>query len=204
MIKDDIDIFRGNSIFVKGVVDIKDLPSEQLPHIAFWGRSNAGKSSLLNGILFRKKLVKSSKTPGKTREINFFKLSDKIFFIDLPGYGYARVSKVQKYKWSQYVLDYLLYSTNLKRLFLLIDAKVGIKDLDIDRMNFLDKSGILYQIIITKIDRISQEQLDVLVQNIQISITDVRPACYPKLLFSSVKEKIGLLDIRQQILDCIL
>lgn len=179
-------LFTQSCNFIAGFVNYQHMPQDNLPHFAFWGRSNCGKSSLMNKLVNRKKLVKTSKTPGKTTEMNLFILAQCLYLVDLPGYGYAKISQKQKLRLSEYITNYLLYTQNLKRLFILIDAKVGLKEIDLMIMDFLDYYGKLYQIVITKSDRIKNNTLEQLLITIQ-NLTQTRPACYPQYLVTSAK-----------------
>src|SRR5690242_20212726 len=155
------DIARGEALckapctFVKGVVRIDDLPRDGRPEIAFAGRSNVGKSSLINALTGRTSLARVSDTPGRTRELNFFALGkDGAFFlVDMPGYGYARAAKAQVKGWTRLIGDYLKGRRELKRVFLLIDARHGIKPNDKETMKLLDEAAVSYQVVLTKADK---------------------------------------------------
>jgi GTP-binding protein len=170
-----------------------------MPEIAFWGRSNVGKSSLINSLLNRKKLVKVSNTPGRTREINFFNLNEELYVVDLPGYGYARISQNKRALWNQVVVDYLIKGARLRRIYLLIDARVGFKEIDFEIMDFLNDIGKSYQIVFTKIDKSGVKNL----QNLKEQATELakkNPACFPEVLCSSSKDKQGIKDLQNSII----
>ncbi len=199
-LENDLNIFNHNISFVMGVTDMKYAPDVGYPEIGFWGRSNVGKSSLINAIFNRKKLVKVSNTPGRTREVNYFNLADRLHFVDLPGYGYAKVAKHTKALWSDLVVDYVKSSKNLRRIYLLIDSRVGLKKIDLEIMSFLNHYGRSYQIIITKTDKVKASELDIVAKNIAIEIA-LNPACYPHFICTSSKNKIGIDEIKVSILN---
>ncbi len=147
------------SEFITSATKKEDYPIEVLPEVAFVGRSNVGKSSLINMLLNRKKLAKTSSTPGKTRLINFFSIDDKFRFVDLPGYGYAKVSKVQKEKWDKYISDYLKYREYLLSIFVLVDSRMPPTSLDIKMIDMVKELGYEVNIILTKVDKIKNNQL---------------------------------------------
>ena len=178
--------------FYKGIVSAKDIPGD-LPEVTFWGRSNVGKSSLINTILNQKKLVRVSNTPGRTREINYFNIGDNFYITDLPGYGYAVVSHTEKKLWSKLIFDYLEQSTQLKRVYLLIDARRSMMDIDFKVANYLDSIGISYQITVTKIDKLKSSELLSLKNTLE---EQVKPliAVFPEILYcSSAKKDISSL-----------
>ena len=148
-----IKIFRQEAKFVAGVARIDQFPKLHLPQVAFIGKSNVGKSSLINSICRRKNLARVSHTPGRTQQINFFSIADKLLLADLPGYGFAKVSKVQKADWVRLMTYYLEASKHLSLVNLLIDSRRGIKDNDIDVMNMLHEFGKHFQIVLTKSDK---------------------------------------------------
>lgn len=148
-----IKIFRQEAKFVAGVARIDQFPKLHLPQVAFIGKSNVGKSSLINSICRRKNLARVSHTPGRTQQINFFSIANKLLLADLPGYGFAKVSKSQKADWERLMTYYLETSHHLRLVNLLIDSRRGIKDNDIDIMNMLHDFGKHFQIVLTKSDK---------------------------------------------------
>ncbi len=148
-----IKIFRQEAKFVAGVARIDQFPKLHLPQVAFIGKSNVGKSSLINSICRRKNLARVSHTPGRTQQINFFSIANKLLLADLPGYGFAKVSKSQKADWERLMTYYLETSNHLRLVNLLIDSRRGIKDNDIDIMNMLHDFGKHFQIVLTKSDK---------------------------------------------------
>lgn len=145
--------------FVKSVVDVRDLPSENLKEIAFAGRSNVGKSSLINRMLGRKKMAKTSSTPGKTRQLNYFKINRSFYLVDLPGYGYAKVPKSEKEKWQQLITDFVTQSRRLVGVVSLIDSRVGPTKLDIQLLEWLQELKKRTIIVATKADKLSNSAL---------------------------------------------
>ena len=148
-------LFAGSCEFVWGTGDIDSLPPQGLPEIAFVGRSNAGKSSLINALTNRKALARVSHTPGRTREINFFKLGDRLMLADLPGYGYAKASRAMAAEWRKLIFAYLRGRASLRRVSLLIDARRGVLDVDRTVMNLLDEAAVSFGLVLTKIDKLT-------------------------------------------------
>jgi GTP-binding protein len=181
--------------FIRGASSVDSLPPVQYPEVAFCGRSNVGKSSLLNALTKRKALARTSKTPGCTREVNFFLLAEKIMLADVPGYGYARAGRAEVAGWNQLIKDYLRGRPNLRRVFLLIDARHDVKPSDIDIMSMLDQSAVSYQIVLTKVDKQSRQNLDKLKIDIA-NLGDKHPALHPDILETSSRDGVGLDSVR--------
>ena len=175
--------------FVGSFETVKSLPNTQFNEYAFVGRSNVGKSSLINAIV-GEKVARTSNTPGRTQSLNLFNMDDKSMIVDLPGYGYARVSKEQALKWLHRLEEYLLNRSQLRRLFILIDSRVGVKDSDLDLMDFCDNNGICYQIVYTKKDKRIREK-----EQIEISHEN-HPAMVENILETSAEKKYGLDELR--------
>ena len=184
-------LFAQNCDFVMGVRTEVDLPPVELPEVAFAGRSNVGKSSLLNALTNRRTLARTSNTPGRTREVNFFRLGGRLMLVDLPGYGYARAGKEEIARWNELIGDYLRGRGNLLRVFLLIDARRGIGAPDRKVMELLDKSAVVYQVVLTKIDKVKPGPLGK-VQAATEAELKRHGAAYPEILATSSKNKIGL------------
>ena len=146
-------------LFVKSITNLKDKPDELLPEVAFAGRSNVGKSSLLNGIFNRKKLVKTSSTPGKTQLINYFTVNEQYYFVDLPGYGYAKLPKKISAQWQKMMENYILNSQELKLVCLLIDSRHKLQSSDEQMSDWLNFNNIPYLVILTKADKLSKNEL---------------------------------------------
>jgi len=193
-------LFKGPCIFVKGVVDIDGLPRDGKPEIAFAGRSNVGKSSLINALTGQKSLARVSVTPGRTRELNFFTLGkDGAFYlVDMPGYGYARASKAEVKGWTKLIQDYLKGRRELKRVFLLIDARHGIKESDSDIMTLMDEAAVSYQGVLTKADKPKAGAFAAIGSKVASELTK-RPAAYPQLIATSARNGSGLPELRAAI-----
>ena len=144
--------------FIKSVLNLHDLPKDRFPQIAFSGRSNVGKSSLINVILNQKSLVKISSTPGKTRSLNFFLIDDQFYLVDLPGYGFAKVSKNEKLRWRRLIEGYLSASENLKGTILIIDARIGFTELDRMMVSWLREIERPFRVVATKMDKLSRNE----------------------------------------------
>lgn len=191
-------LFSSQVDFVKGVVSLDGFPPDDRPEVCFAGRSNVGKSSLLNAITKRKSLARTSNTPGRTQQINYFSVSNKLYIVDLPGYGYAKAPLHEVQKWQELVFSYMSGRRNLKRIFLLIDIRHGIKSNDIEIMNLLDEAAVNYQIIFTKCDKIKGQTLENLVMDYTKSL-DPQIAVYPEVIISSAQQKEGIEIIRSEI-----
>lgn len=175
--------------FVGSFETVKSLPNTQFAEYAFVGRSNVGKSSLINAIV-NEKIARTSNTPGRTQSLNLFNMDDKSMIVDLPGYGYARVSKTDALRWLDRLEEYLLNRSQLRRLFILIDSRIGPKDSDINLMDFCDENGICYQIVYTKKDKKVREKQQNLIAH------ENHPAMIEKVLETSAEKKIGLDELR--------
>jgi GTP-binding protein len=191
-------LFAGQATFMMGAVKMDGLPSPDLPEVCFAGRSNVGKSSLINGLVGHKKLARASNEPGRTREINFFVLADRIRLVDLPGYGFARVSRSTANKFQDLGRQYLRGRPNLKRVYLLIDARHGLKDVDKEALDALDLSAVSYQIVLTKADKIKPKEAEALVIKTQGQIAK-RPAAFPRVIATSSEKGDGLPELRAEI-----
>ena len=175
--------------FVGSFETVESLPNTQFAEYAFVGRSNVGKSSLINAIV-SEQIARTSNTPGRTQSLNLFNIDDKLMLVDLPGYGYARVSKDQALRWMHRLEEYLLNRSQLRRLFILIDSRVGVKDSDLDLMDFCDENGICYQIVYTKKDKRIREKSQILVSH------ENHPAMVEQVLETSAEKKYGLEELR--------
>ena len=188
-------LFAQECEFVMGVRTEADLPLAELPEVAFAGRSNVGKSSLLNALTNRNTLARTSNTPGRTREVNFFRLGGQLMLVDLPGYGYAKAGKEEIARWNKLIEDYLRGRSNLRRVCLLIDGRRGIGAPDRKVMELLDKAAVVYQIILTKVDK---EKAGALAKIQATAALEVgrHGAAYPDIMVTSSAKKTGLAEVR--------
>lgn len=154
------ELFNKKCDFVLSVANLNQLPDGDRVEVAFAGRSNVGKSSLINALFGKKKLAKTSSTPGRTQQLNYFNLDDKLYLVDLPGYGFAKAPKDIVKNWQKLINSYLVGRATLRRVFLLIDSRHGIKKIDEEIMEMLDRAAVTYQIVLTKIDKISAKELE--------------------------------------------
>jgi GTP-binding protein len=183
---------------LKGVAAIDSLPPDREAEVCFIGRSNVGKSSLINALFERRNLARTSKTPGRTQELNFFSLGEKSYIVDLPGYGYAKASKDKRSDWQTLIKSYIAERRSLKRVFTLVDARHGLKDNDREFFSFLDTYAVNYQIILTKIDKVKKTDMPKLLDEINSKIEE-HPACNPEFLMTSAIKKSGISEIRNVI-----
>ena len=191
-------LFTQECEFVMGVRTEADLPKAELPEVAFAGRSNVGKSSFLNALTNRNSLARTSNTPGRTREVNFFRLGGELMLVDLPGYGYAKAGKEEIERWNKLIEDYLRGRANLRRVCLLIDARRGIGAPDRKVMELLDKAAVVYQVVLTKVDK---EKAGALAKIEQGGATEIvrHGAAYPEILATSAAKRLGLEAARASI-----
>ena len=167
-------LFAKSCDFVLGAAKLDHIPVSRLPEIAFAGRSNVGKSSLVNALTGRKTLARVSNTPGRTREINFFRLGDRLMLADLPGYGFARASKAQSEQWAGLIFEYLRGRPNLRRVILLIDSRRGLLENDVEVMTLLDRAAVSYQLILTKTDKLKPDELTAVASRVAAAVADAR------------------------------
>ncbi len=197
-------LFSGPITFLKSAPDLKFLPDADVNEVAFAGRSNVGKSSLINALTNRNALARTSNTPGRTQELNFFDVGEPLQFrlVDMPGYGFAEAPKDIVKKWRFLVNDYLRGRQVLKRALVLIDSRHGIKDVDTDVMDMLDAAAVSYRIILTKADKI---KASVLAEVTQKTAEDVRkrPAAHPDIIQTSSEKGMGLPELRAAVLEAI-
>lgn len=198
--------FPSKWIFLRSVPSLKFLPISGPPEIAFCGRSNVGKSSLINAIT-NNGLARTSNTPGRTQELNFF-IPDKdltpgdlpkLAIIDMPGYGYAQAPKKLIESWTSLIKDYLRGRTTLKRVYILIDSRIGIKSNDVAILKMLDTAAVSYQVILTKADKVTGKVLDELKQKTLAQLTK-HPAAYPEIITTSSAKRIGIQEIKDAIM----
>ena len=191
-------LFSKTTEFIRGVTCSSNLPKDERPEVCFAGRSNVGKSSLLNALTNRKRLARTSNLPGRTQQINYFSIGKKMYLVDLPGYGFAKAPLPEVKKWNFFVYKYMSERRNLKRIFLLIDIRHGPKKKDFDMMSLLDQAAVSYQIIFTKSDKLKSFEVEKLVKKYCNSL-EKQIAMYPKFIISSSQTKLGIPIIRSEI-----
>jgi len=188
-------LFAKECRFIMGMARLDQMPPAKMVEVAFAGRSNVGKSSLINALTGRNTLARASNTPGRTQQINFFDLDSRLMLVDLPGYGYAQAPKGDVEKWTRLVNDYLRGRTVLRRTCVLIDSRHGLKDVDRDVMTMLDKAAVPYQVIFTKIDKIKASELQSVMDATEAEIKK-RPAAYPIMIATSSEKGTGIPALR--------
>ncbi len=191
-------LFAGRCDFVAGIASIDALPPPGLPEIAFAGRSNVGKSTLINALAGRRSLARTSRTPGRTRQLNFFDLGGRLMLVDLPGYGYARASKTEIAQWNRLVRAYLRGRAGLKRLCLLIDARHGLHDGDRALMAMLDEAGVAFQGVLTKADKTSGTALQTNRDRVRADLAG-QIAAHPRLIVTSARTQAGVPELRAEL-----
>ncbi len=194
-------LFAQSWDFMWGTKFFHQLPPIEGVEIAFAGRSNVGKSSLLNAITGRKALARTSNTPGRTKELNFFRpeKDPTLVICDMPGYGYAKASKKEVAAWNELILDYLRGRPNLRRVYVLIDSRHGLKANDTEVMETLDKAAVNYQVVLTKVDKTKLKDLRKVIEKVQLGLKK-RPAAHPEILLTSSEKKIGIKRLRAEML----
>jgi len=191
-------LFAQDCQFVAGAASVASLPEFGLPEVAFAGRSNVGKSSLVNALTGRLTLAKVSSRPGLTRQINFFALGHRLMLVDLPGYGFAQVGKALKQSWQDLAAAYLRGRPTLQRICLLIDARHGLKDIDRDTMKSLDRAAVVYQLVLTKADTVKGPALQRIVEQTTAALRHF-PAAHPEVMVTSASEGIGIAEMRAEL-----
>jgi GTP-binding protein len=200
----DIKIFSGPVSFLKSAPKLEFLPEPDVAEIAFAGRSNVGKSSLINALVNRNNLARASNTPGRTQELNFFEVGDPAIFriVDMPGYGYAKAPIATVKKWRHLINDYLRGRVVLKRVFLLIDSRHGIKEVDHEIMAMLDAAAISYRIVLTKTDKIKASELAAVEAGTAEKLRK-HVAAFPQLSVTSAEKRGGIDDLRAAVLEAV-
>ena len=194
-------LFAGRIEFLKSAPSLEFLPDPDFPEIAFAGRSNVGKSSLLNAVTGRKSIARASVTPGRTQELNFFEVGEptRLRLVDMPGYGFAKAPPEVAKKWQRLVRDFLRGRVVLKRVLLLIDSRHGIKPPDLEMMKMLDEAAVVYRLVLTKADKIKASELDKVMDGTLVEARK-HSAAYPELLVTSSETKLGIAELRAAVL----
>jgi len=193
-------LFSGPVDFLKGVVAMDGLPGTDRVEVCFAGRSNVGKSSLINAITNRKGLARASNTPGRTQEINFFELGDERYLVDLPGYGFANAPVAIVEKWQRLLKNYLSGRPNLRRAFVLVDSRHGMKPVDEEIMQLMNKSALAFQVVLTKLDKIKDHERDQVLAQVRSKLAK-HPAAFPELILTSSEKGEGLATLRAVIAE---
>lgn len=188
-------LFSGPCDFVLGVAGLEQLPDADRSEVAFAGRSNVGKSSLINALTGRNTLARTSNTPGRTSELNFFDLGGQMYLVDMPGYGYAKVSKTMREKWNRLIKSYLRGRPNLRMVFILIDGRHGLKDSDEELMSMLDDAAVSYRLILTKCDKSKKAEVEAIEDKLRISLKK-HVAAYPEFHRTSALKNQGIAEFR--------
>ena len=191
-------LFAHEVSFMMGAVEIAGLPPADLPEVAFAGRSNVGKSTLINAVAGRLHLARASNSPGRTREVNFFVADQKLRLVDLPGYGFARASRGDVKKFQNLGRDYLRGRPNLKRAYLLIDARHGLKEVDTEALDAFDIAAVSYQIVLTKADKLKTSEIEAVTARTLAAIAK-RPAAFPRVLATSAEKGWNIPELRAEI-----
>lgn len=184
-------LFAGDTQFLKGVVAMDGLPPADRLEVCFAGRSNVGKSSLINAVTGRKALARASNTPGRTQEINFFTLGETHYLVDLPGYGFANAPVAVVAKWQKLLKAYLAGRQNLRRAFVLIDSRHGIKKVDEEILSLLDTSAVTFQVVMTKADKVKAAERDKVLAQVRTALSK-HPAAFPEIIVTSSDKGEGI------------
>ena len=188
-------LFAGAWDFISAAGSIESVPPMAAPEIAFAGRSNVGKSSLINALTGRRALARTSNTPGRTQELIFFGGPDRLVLVDMPGYGYAAASKSKVATWTDLIHDYLRGRATLARVYVLVDARHGLKDVDLEVLKTLDRSAVSYQVVLTKADQVKASELQSRITETEAALAK-HPAAFPNVLATSSRESAGMAELR--------
>lgn len=193
-------LFAASCNFLLSVAQMAQLPASDLPEVAFAGRSNVGKSSLVNALTDRKTLARTSNTPGRTQQLNFFDLGKRLMLVDLPGYGYAQAAKSDIKQWTSLTRDYLRGRAQLRRVLLLVDARHGLKPNDREVMAEFDTTAVVYQVVLTKADKVKPAELDALLATMRQELI-MHVAAYPEIAITSAVKRSGIAELRAELAE---
>lgn len=188
-------LFAAGTDFLKGVVAMDGMPDGDRLEVCFAGRSNVGKSSLINAVTGRKALARASNTPGRTQEINFFTAGESNYLVDLPGYGFANAPVAVVAKWQRLLKAYLSGRANLRRAFVLVDARHGVKPVDEEIMALLDRSAVTFQCVLTKVDKLKKNELEKTLAQTKGALAK-HPAAFPEIVLTSSEKGLGIVELR--------
>jgi len=191
-------LFSKETSFVKGVVDMQGLPNPDKIEVCFSGRSNVGKSSLINALTGRKGLARASNTPGRTQEINFFSIPENHYLVDLPGYGYANAPVKVVEQWQNLLKQYLAGRQSLRRAFVLVDGRHGVKKVDTEIMSMLDSSAVTFQVVLTKLDKVKGKDRENILGQVRSNLQK-HPAAFPEIILTSSEKGWGIQTLRSVI-----
>lgn len=188
-------LLTGQVEFVKGVVAMEGMPPANRPEVCFAGRSNVGKSSLINALTGRRAIARTSNTPGRTQEINFFTVGESHYLVDLPGYGFAKAPIPVVEKWQRLLRAYLAGRPTLRRAFVLIDARHGVKPPDAEIMSLLDRAAVTFQVVLTKADKVKPADIDAMLDGVRAALAG-HPAAFPEMVLTSSETGAGVSTLR--------
>ena len=203
---DEVQLEKGRLLFTKScdfllsATNMNQVPETEMVEVSFAGRSNVGKSTLINALTGRKTLARTSNTPGRTRQVNFFDLAGQLMLVDLPGYGYARAPKTEIAEWTILIEDYLRGRAQLRRVCLLVDSRHGLKETDRQAMDLLDQSAVPYQIVLTKCDKLKNAKLQIRLNEILDELSK-HTAAYPHVISTSSRKGTGINELQAQLAD---